>query len=157
MVFEITEFNDVIRFNIRRSENQMAANMAEIYISSSESYRPVISVNFMVFEVGEFNDIIRFNIGRSKKWDSGQYGENLVVKWLYLEFCLIYLKHSLVNRSNTTFCLKLVATNRIETSYCLKIVITNRWWTSCYVYHVMIIDVYFYITWCLSTMSDDNV
>ena len=40
MVFEVEEFNDVSRFNIGRSENKMAANMAEIrysndYISSS--------------------------------------------------------------------------------------------------------------------------
>ena len=30
MVFEVKEFNNVIRFNIGRSEKQMAANMAEI-------------------------------------------------------------------------------------------------------------------------------
>ena len=51
-------------------KNKMAANMAEIwysncYISSSESYRPVIGGDFMVFNVEEFNDIIRYNIGRS--------------------------------------------------------------------------------------------
>ena len=30
MVFEVNKCNDVIRFNIGRSENKMAANMAEI-------------------------------------------------------------------------------------------------------------------------------
>ena len=34
MVFEVKEFNGVIRFNIGLSENMMAANMAEIWYSN---------------------------------------------------------------------------------------------------------------------------
>ena len=31
MVFEVKEFNNIIKFNIERSENKMAANMAEMW------------------------------------------------------------------------------------------------------------------------------
>ena len=52
--------------------------------------------------------------------------EIFVFKWLYLEFCLSYLKNSLVSRFTTTYGPKIVVTNRIYTSFCLKGVITNR-------------------------------
>ena len=37
MVFEVKESIDVIRFNIERSENKMAANMAEILHSNDNN------------------------------------------------------------------------------------------------------------------------
>ena len=55
MVFKVKKFNDVSKLNIGRSENKMAANMAEIWYSNgyiSSSMRPGVlnvGINFMVF------------------------------------------------------------------------------------------------------------
>ena len=54
MVFEVKEFNDVIRFNIRPSEDKMAANMMEIchlndYNSSDMTARDPILVSTLWF------------------------------------------------------------------------------------------------------------
>ena len=54
MVFEVKESNDVIRFNIGRSENKIAANMAKIwysngYISSSMTATDLMLVPFLWF------------------------------------------------------------------------------------------------------------
>ena len=54
MVFEVKESNDVIRFNIGRSQNKMAANMADIlhsndHNSSSMTGRDLILVSTLWF------------------------------------------------------------------------------------------------------------
>ena len=54
MVFEVKESIDVIRINIGRSENKMAANMAEIlhsndHNSSSMTARDLMLVSFLWF------------------------------------------------------------------------------------------------------------
>ena len=92
MVFEVKESNDVMRFNIGRTENKMAANMAEIwyskwlYLEFYDSWRPNVGVVFMVFEVKESNDGMRFNIGRTENKMAADMAEIWYSKWLYIEF-----------------------------------------------------------------------
>ena len=88
MVFEVKEFNDVIRFNIRISKNKMAANMAEIwysneYISSSMRPRDLMFVSTL-WSLGSINAMMSSDLkldDQKTRWQPvwRKYG---ALKWL---------------------------------------------------------------------------
>ena len=71
MGFEVKKFNDVVKFDIGLSENNIAANMAEILHLNDHNSISITGRDLLCqlysFEVKEFNDVIRFKIGRSEK------------------------------------------------------------------------------------------